>query len=279
MKHWLIAFSLLLVCGVAFFFYERGISHEPYYQGRSLSAWLDAAAYLDEPWCPTRQTADDAVRSMGTNALPFLLDRVGHSKDPESKFKARIAGWMWLHGYKKQAFRYYDTYGQERFFALRSAFIALRSDEEEVVPILIDIARNGDTNRQDAAMYGLWEIRSESSVPFLLQEASSTNSQKRGFALGCLAQMHTHADLVIPLLIKGLQDPEFRVRKISAGGLLYFGPQAREAVPLLQRFLKEEEEALKTSPYSSDHRAARGFTELSLNAIIGTTNELIVQPR
>ncbi|MBI3850319.1 MAG: hypothetical protein HY298_08530 [Verrucomicrobia bacterium] len=64
---------------------------EPKYQGKTLTAWLKVGGHgeglEDKP-------AIEAVRKMGTNAIPFLLDMV-RAKD--SRFKLKLTDWTYGH--------------------------------------------------------------------------------------------------------------------------------------------------------------------------------------
>jgi hypothetical protein len=71
----LFALAALVVCVLVF------QNREPAWQGRTLGAWLrDFDA--DRP--ETRASAADAIRQIGTNALPFILQRLQH-RDPGSR--------------------------------------------------------------------------------------------------------------------------------------------------------------------------------------------------
>lgn len=64
----LLAGSVLVLGGLAIFaryYQERG----PRYRGQSLTSWVIARGYSFR-----NPEADDAIRQVGTNALPFLLD-------------------------------------------------------------------------------------------------------------------------------------------------------------------------------------------------------------
>src|SRR6185503_16726237 len=52
----------------------RPSPHEPSYGGKKLSAWLDELSAMDHPanWDPGTKPAQ-AVRAIGTNAIPWLL--------------------------------------------------------------------------------------------------------------------------------------------------------------------------------------------------------------
>src|SRR6266540_803543 len=64
---------------------------EPRWQGRSLSSWLvDLTA--DKPQ-GTRIAAAAAVRLVGTNAVPFLLDWM-RAPEVEPQWKLRLQAWL-----------------------------------------------------------------------------------------------------------------------------------------------------------------------------------------
>jgi hypothetical protein len=58
---------------------------EPVYQGRRYSAWLDEAPGTQ----PRNLAAQAALRAIGTNAIPFLLEQLTYKDSPA---KARLAG-------------------------------------------------------------------------------------------------------------------------------------------------------------------------------------------
>ena len=64
---------------------------EPEYQGKTLSAWLKVGGHGDPD---EDKPAIEAVRQIGTNAVPFLLDMV-RAKD--SKFKLKLTNWTYDH--------------------------------------------------------------------------------------------------------------------------------------------------------------------------------------
>jgi hypothetical protein len=90
-----IAIAVVLVILTGVFAWQRLRLREPIYQGRSLSKWL--AAYRlhgvagVETWQVRleQQEADEAVRHVGTNALPMLL-RMLRAQD--SALESRFAG-------------------------------------------------------------------------------------------------------------------------------------------------------------------------------------------
>jgi hypothetical protein len=72
MKHWHKSSLFLagaVVAGVALVYVGR--DHEPSYRDRSLSDWL--AALTDHSPDGDPEKAEEAIRQIGTNAIPFLV--------------------------------------------------------------------------------------------------------------------------------------------------------------------------------------------------------------
>ena len=67
------ALCLLALAGVAALFLGPLWSREPVYDGVTLSAWLDQLWPMRIPWIVRNERAVQAVRSIGTNAIPWLL--------------------------------------------------------------------------------------------------------------------------------------------------------------------------------------------------------------
>src|ERR1043165_424132 len=85
---WLILLGILVLAGLIVV--VVGLDREPSYGGRNLSEWV---------WClaPTAQPsalaeAEDAIRRIGTNALPCLLKWVEYERPPWKNALNRITG-------------------------------------------------------------------------------------------------------------------------------------------------------------------------------------------
>jgi hypothetical protein len=79
-----ILFSALLVMLLGSFAWWLLLPSEPFYQGKSLSAWLEDYVSTNG-WNPNAET-DEAVRNMGTNAYPTLFQML-RAKDSPTKAK------------------------------------------------------------------------------------------------------------------------------------------------------------------------------------------------
>lgn len=84
---------MLLIVLIGLVVWRTGFRHEPTYSGKRLSVWLDELAALDytkraDPNTPQVR----AVRSIGTNAIPWLLADLKKKGDPWSSRINRVLG-------------------------------------------------------------------------------------------------------------------------------------------------------------------------------------------
>jgi len=213
-----IALAVFLVVVVAGIAWQVLRLREPVYQGKPLSVWLQS--YSPDGDSPE---VDDAVHTMGTNALPALL---GMLQAKDSKLKLALAA---------LGFRY--TPAETQHLRAQKGLSALGADASNAVPALIEIyQQNTSPTASRAAANALVEIgpAAEQAIPALMKSAASTNSDVRAFALYTLGRLALESKLVVPVLIKGLHDPDREVRFNAAFGLealAFMGGDAKPAVP------------------------------------------------
>ena len=174
----LILLLLLVVIGVllAFQLFEN---REPRYQGRSLTQWLegysDGVASVDDPNLRGRiDESRDAVRHIGTNAVPFLLKKLSARETPVERRLKKLAGsqsWIHFHFANRRPLAYlgFHILGEEargaapalarltrhrdrevRFFALES-LQSLNLDAPALLPTLLQIIHDPDPDIRSIA--------------------------------------------------------------------------------------------------------------------------------
>jgi hypothetical protein len=76
-RKWLVGGALLVVPSFGGALLLGSGPHQPTYEGKELSTWLDELAALDytKQWDPQTKPAQ-AVRAIGTNAIPWLLSEL-----------------------------------------------------------------------------------------------------------------------------------------------------------------------------------------------------------
>jgi HEAT repeat protein len=230
---------------------------EPSYQGKPLSRWADDMT-LDHSKA-VRDQAQEAIRQIGTNAIPFLLE--------ELRALAEI-----------NLTNYNTPEWQDRRYRIHTAFAALGPIAEPAIPSLTDLM-NGSSSATACAAYALAEIgpkgviplvktltngsleirigiaqiiseagtNAEIAVPALIQCTTYQSPEQekaaalRVFSTSALGVVGINSPAsVVPALIRCLQDEDYRIRYEAARALGKFGKPAQSAVPALQQIAKDD---------------------------------------
>ena len=229
-----IALALLLVAALGMVCWQVLGLREPVYQAKRLSLWLQG--YNPDGDSPE---VDEALRTMGTNAIPVLLENL-QAKD--SVLKVHLA-----------AFGLHYTPAETRHLRAQKGLSALGAEASNAVPALIEIyQQNFASSAREAAANTLVEIgpAAKMAIPVLIKSAASTNSDVRAFALYTLGRMALESETVVPVLIKGLHDPDREVRFNAAFGLealAFMGGDAKPAIPALVETLKDSHPSARAS--------------------------------
>jgi hypothetical protein len=254
-RRWLAIVAAALVLLV---FLVWGIlsQREPVYRGKTLSDW---AQQYGAKWTVNRAAADEAelaIRQIGTNSIPFMIDLMRASDTPLKKRLRRIVPPQWhapLHLNDDMAkIRRLGAY----------AISALGTNAPTAVPLLIDLAKtHPDPDGRYIPVFALRNIgpAAESAVPFYIQcltnadgairnEAAqgltfipqqwqrnlphlmkyvesikSASNTSRGWelphAVQLLGQMSTNAQPAVPILLTLLNDPDSYVREALTNSL------------------------------------------------------------
>ncbi|HXJ59944.1 MAG TPA: HEAT repeat domain-containing protein [Verrucomicrobiae bacterium] len=207
---------------------------EPAYDGKPLSVWLEMIRRATHRGYITDKEAQEAIRQIGTNALPTLL-RMMTAKD--SAFKTRVSAALpkqWRHWFFPRSadeIQMMGAYG----------FVALRTIAEPAVPALMELANADDGEVRYHAVYALGHLgaAAQPAIPLLIKRLEDPVEHVRGDAMNGLAGIHLQPDLVVPVLIKYAADPNQNqgLRYTAIQGLGYFGDHAKAAVPTLKRLL------------------------------------------
>jgi hypothetical protein len=247
--------GLTLLCAALGWLTWQHAHAEPSYQGRSLSAWL--AEYPSAGWEGGIPPADDiprmfiipheiideAIRQMGTNAVPFLLDEID-AKEPLWRSTFRYLRWRFnIKGSVLQG-----LYRMDRTQNAILAFHALRPRAQEVVPLLLQMYEHPGGTAATATLNRRLHILiafrcmgrvGREVVPLLLREANSTNNIIRRQSYSVMSDCDSQPDIIVPALIRGLRDPDIQVRQCAITGLGGFGQDAKAAIPELEAILAE----------------------------------------
>src|SRR5438034_2929764 len=182
--------SLIVVCvfaGIALFAFR---SREPVYQERPLSAWLKDLDYGQPSF--RREAvpqAEEAVRHIGANAVPFL---VGMMRCKDSPFRKKMIALC-----SKQSF------------------------------IKFPFRPPADTLQWRGALgiYSLGPV-GKAAIPELINLLTNQHTWIRGRAAMALGKIGPDAKVAVPYLIKTLSDKDADVRACTCIGLSDLGPVA-----------------------------------------------------
>jgi hypothetical protein len=268
-----ILFSLAVLGGFIWFFAgNRSTPAEPVWEGKKLTQWL-----MERDTNPSRSLtwpARKAIRGMGTNALPFLLNMIG-TEDPPAKLKLNL----WTS--KSSLFKKFtaSTHYQSRLDAA-DGFEALGAKAAPAAPGLIRLLNDQQTEYPAALALG---AIGQPAVPLLVQNLTNWNVSIRlpvlqalnfmhgavdaiPFVLPCLedaqpavrqgaaitlGDLHQEPEQVVPKLIERLSDTNSAVRAAAAFALEMFEAHARTAIPKLTELQNDPDAEVRKNAASA----------------------------
>lgn len=200
--------GLLTLAFLAWFGWFILRPHEPVYRGRPLSLWLDEVYRTGEYGnSSVKSETEAAIRQLGTNALPFLLDLAAT--------RYVVARQILVQSARDPDFAFLHLPPQEgRDQMTPWAFEILGSTARPAVPQLIRIINDVDPSNRDAWLTTLTAIH-------------------------CLAGIGPAAEQAVPDLIdifrvnRGSRTESKNLRFSAAWALGRIGPAASAAVPVL----------------------------------------------
>ena len=252
-----------LALGISFAIRAKG----PFYKGRPLSHWVRLYCVNGIGADVRERQANEAIKHIGTNALPHLLNWV-RTEDPP-----------WTNKFYQLAERLPDPIRPQLpvRYGAPDAFAALGYDARRAVPELAKLAH--DTNHLRTAAIATmclgkisledispllalltnehafirgcaWDaIRDQgtnaaTAIPFLVRDFKA---DQRGFKASRLGALATEPDLVVPALTNALFNPAYRVRAAAAAALGAYGPQASSAAPTVITLLNDPNREVRSA--------------------------------
>jgi hypothetical protein len=228
-KHVHIALAVLLVALAGVSAWQGLRLREPVYQGRRLSVWLEILrkerANGNDPY------AGPAIRHIGTNALPVLIEWL-HARD--TPLKQMVMTWL-----QKQKLVHFNfkSADQRRGEAILGYDALGPLASVQVLSLSGILTNDPSPDVRQAAAQALAAIGPEArlAASALFHAAKDTNNVVRDCAFIALARIRPDPHLTVPILVAGLDDPNLRA--LAAHALGEYGPEARAAVPALLRML------------------------------------------
>lgn len=288
-KPWIIGGVLLAAVLVAWAIQISSVRTEPTHDGRPLSHWLEDLR-AENPVVRTNGAV--AIRKIGTNALPHLIQLIETPDSSLSPLKQKANDLLWRQSWIQFRFRRpYErrsdglrglaALGPEAKAAIpnvaklldqesHSSFAAyvLHLIGSEAVPSLQTALTNKSeaTRRHAAGALGL--SRSESAVPDLLQMLKAPEFLEKNAAVRALSRFPGQADLIVPAFMDCLDNSDSTFRSNAARALLEFGDNAWPAIPKLLRLVENPDHHVCTT-------AAGVLMKLDLpGTLVALTNNL-----
>jgi HEAT repeat protein len=192
---------------------------EPVYQGKRLSEWLPE---LDVGAWPRRGSiapADEAIRNIGTNAFPRILQLLrAHSLPPKAALVAFLN--------RQQIKRIHITTDDERHHRAIAACYALGLDAKRLVPAVAQaLSRMAPASQAFASQWlGSLGSQGKAATPALIKMLQDTNDPVRCFAAQNLAHIcGERRDEVVVVLKACVRDADQTVRMECTRALEFLG--------------------------------------------------------
>ena len=253
-KHVLVVLTAAVVFVLAIFVAVQVIRpREPNFEGLSLTSWLEDFSSSTN----LIPRAEVAVRSMGTNSVPFLLDILSYKESPARKKVREITEKLpdWLHFFERSsrpgleaahAINALGSQAESAFPTLTNLFyngkptsagIALAGIGQKGVLFLVNALTNQNVSARfhNTSALALGSARSDYDivVPALIQVLQTASSSARSMAAMSLGTLHRKPEIAVPALIESLNDPNDTLRAYAIFALGEFGPHAVASVPML----------------------------------------------
>ncbi len=239
--------AVLLIAVLVGLGWRVTLLREPAYQGKSLSVWLRqfeeakfnglTSRYHLSPMEFKAQFVEptqNAVRHIGTNALPTLLNLVQAKDTPLSWRAMDLLERLHLGRWKP------PPEIVRRSMAL-DGFIFLGAEGQPAVPALIELLndKDGDVRSRAASCLGFIGPAAVEAVPALLQHLNEPDPSVCLNSETSLGLIHGRPELVIPALTERLRRKD-KWHTLSALG--WFGPDAKAAVPVILPLLNDQDQ-------------------------------------
>lgn len=275
-KHRLILIVFLLGGVFVTLWFLADSTNEPTYKGRNLTEWMRAWKRSD-PTAAQRKEAEDAIRSMGTNAVPHFVRWITY-KTPAWKLKLygvanpllqRLNSDWVLHDELANIYGAghigFAILGQEGVSAIpalseimnQSNLLAAASlgyiGKDALPSLMAGLTNDNQEIRANALLYGIAELGTNArpAVPFLIERLKDADRGERFRAVTVLGHLRLQPETVVPALIEFLHDSDAIIRQAAAASLGSYEQEAVSAVPDLTDLLTDKEKSVRETSTNS----------------------------
>lgn len=237
--------ALLVMAGGLTWYINR--SREPMYEGKPLTYWLASYGRFNRTEASIDQAnyalfnrteasfreADHALETIGTNAIPTLLEMTAKTDSP---LKFRLINLLQKQRLINLHFHsavYYQTIAMH-------AFDNLRLKNHQTIPTIASIFKNSHSQSQRRAALSTLRYfgpNAGSAVPTLAACLADPNEPNKLLIINDLFYIQSHPEIAVPSLINSLGDSNLVGQ--AAVALSIFRDQAKQAVPVIEQKLKQ----------------------------------------
>jgi len=273
----LVAVAVLVVFAVIVSFSPS----EPRFNGRPLRSWVDELGSND---AQDRSNATEAIRHIGTNGLPCLLEWIRY-EPPDWKLQLHRAAGRLPNGLEADWMK--QDQDALRLFAAAEAIAKLGPEAKTAVPELTRLMTDPKAGFSAIwATYSLAHLGPEGlhplmtvltnhqmpihkevlinmpflgtnarpAVPLLIQCLNDKDEFAAHLAALALGRLRLDSAVVVPALSYILEDSRPRVRISGANALGRFADEARPAVPALLKLFKDPDPKVRDAATNALNR-------------------------
>jgi hypothetical protein len=212
---------------------------EPSYGGRSLSYWVGRLVPAGEP----AAAVEEAIRHIGTNALPYLLEWIQQERPlstPSKRQLYEITGGL---------LKKYDIWLEHKEYILAGqateALQILASQAGGTIPQLLRLMTNyfdgPSTAERASKVIVSMGTNARPALPALITLLTNKTRGVDILGIKVLGELKLEPQLVVPALANCLVSSNETARFAAARALRRFGENAGNAVPALLRVLDDSD--------------------------------------
>lgn len=225
----------------------EGASLEPKHQGKTLGQWIELHEQAPAGSEQELQAAD-AIRKIGTNAVPILTQWVS---DTASDYHLKAPNAFEILGPASAgAIPELDRliHGTNELVTITAA-MCLGKIGGPAAPALVNALTNGNYRISTAAALALPDLGTNAApaIPYLLSELRHPNHLRRERAASTLGGISIQPEIVVPALTNLLSDSSLPARFLALDSLGSYDQRARAALPAILPFLTNSDRGLRWS--------------------------------
>jgi len=225
---------------------------EPVFHGKRLSEWVVEASELGSK--DERLQAKEAIRQLGTNALPYLLRLVSNPEPRPNGLVGKVISKLRSHaGWHEDPTGFALLEKAVRELYVTTAFNVLGPDANSAIPALTNLLIKPRTSYMAASALASMD---PPAIPLLTNALKNPNPIIRANVVAAFDHLGTNSVMVLHLSIECAKDSDPDVRRNAVKVLGRIGKYKPEPlVPILIESLKD------TDPIVRRHAAA-SFNDL-----------------